>query len=253
MKNVAFCLLIAFFLISCAIVARADEVYDICSAAYRGDIPAVEKLLAANPELIKARSKIFGKTPIHYAAGVGNVDMIRFLLTRGAAANDRDNFGNTPLHEAANYGQNGAAEFLLSSGGDINSKTTIGWTPLHYAAAYAQKDMAAFLIERGADVTMKDESGATPLHIAAENGSIAVAYELLQHGVNVNIRTDIHELTPLHSAVIGGKKDMVEFLILNGADVNAKDHGGETPLSWAYRSKSADMINLLRKYEKPPQ
>ena len=55
-------------------------------------------------------------------------------------------------------------------------------------------------------------------------------------------------MTPLHHAASIGYKEIVELLIANGADVNAKDHNGETPLDWAVRAKEPETADLLRKH-----
>ena len=54
--------------------------------------------------------------------------------------------------------------------------------------------------------------------------------------------------TPLHQAVFSGYKEMAEMLIAKGADVNAKDKHGETPLNWAIDYNQADLADLLRKH-----
>ena len=54
--------------------------------------------------------------------------------------------------------------------------------------------------------------------------------------------------TPLHDAAYGGQKEIVELLIAEGADVNAKDRGGETPLDGAIKYKRTETADLLRKH-----
>ena len=54
--------------------------------------------------------------------------------------------------------------------------------------------------------------------------------------------------TPLHDAAYGGQKEIVELLIAEGADVNAKDRDGETPLDGAIKYKRTETADLLRKH-----
>jgi len=50
---------------------------------------------------------------------------------------------------------------------------------------------------------------------------------------------------PLHKAALTGRKDIVELLISNGADINSRDNQGQTPLVWAISEGTLDVIKLL--------
>lgn len=75
---------------------------------------------------------------------------------------------------------------------------------------------------------------AMEIHDAVENGSIeAVASLLEENPAMVNLRYH-RGWTPLHRIVnITGNKEMIEFLITKGADINAKSQSGYTPLHYA--------------------
>ena len=77
---------------------------------------------------------------------------------------------------------------------------------------------------------------------AALSGNIEAVKQHLAAGTDVNERWA--GTTPLHHAAQFGRKKIIELLIAQGADVNAKDNFGSTPLDWAVH-KSAD---LLRKH-----
>jgi len=69
--------------------------------------------------------------------------------------------------------------------------------------------------------------------------------ELLSQGINLNVKEKSNGSTALMLACsYAGFEDMVEFLILNGADVNAEDENGKTPLLWA-ASNSMGNVRLL--------
>ena len=84
----------------------------------------------------------------------------------------------------------------------------------------------------------------TLLHLAP-NGH--VAERLIADGADVNAG-DSFGMTPLHTAVKEGHSDVVEVLIAHGADVNAKSHRGQTPLFWAIVKESQSMAERLIAY-----
>ena len=55
-------------------------------------------------------------------------------------------------------------------------------------------------------------------------------------------------MTPLHWVAFGGKNEIVELLILNGADVNAMNNDGDTPLDFAIKFKNTETTELLHKH-----
>ena len=66
---------------------------------------------------------------------------------------------------------------------------------------------------------------------------------LIANGADVNAK-DIDGWTPLRKAAFYGHREIVELLIANGADVNAKDDEGRTPLDEA----AGEIADLLRKH-----
>jgi len=71
------------------------------------------------------------------------------------------------------------------------------------------------------------DSGETPLHWAAGNGLVVIAEGLLENGADIDAQ-DLFGRTPLHRAV--ADPAMVAFLIREGANVNTRDVFGRTPL-----------------------
>ena len=91
-----------------------------------------------------------------------------------------------------------------------------------------------------------DEIGydLTPLHSAAESGYKEVVELLLVNKADVNAKTD-NGYTPLHVATLVGNKEVVELLLVNKADVNVKTDNGYTPLHTATLRDHKDMAELL--------
>jgi ankyrin repeat protein len=82
------------------------------------------------------------------------------------------------------------------------------------------------------------------LWYAADHGHKEVAELLIAKGADVNARDDVGR-TPLHIAAIYGYKEIAELLIAKGADVNAKIEGGGTPLHIAAHLGHKEVAELL--------
>jgi hypothetical protein len=93
-------------------------------------------------------------------------------------------------------------------------------------------------------VCSKDNNDWTPLHLAVVKGRKDVADLLLVKGADVNAKNNKGE-TPLCYAADSGRKEVAELLIVNKADVNAKDGNGWTPLHYATYQGYCDVAELL--------
>ncbi|MBI2770411.1 MAG: ankyrin repeat domain-containing protein [Burkholderiales bacterium] len=82
---------------------------------------------------------------------------------------------------------------------------------------------------------------------AAHSGNLQRVKEMVSKQVDVNARAFDDGQTALIAAARGGRQDVVEFLLANGADVNLKDAGG-TPLYWAAFEGQVTTYNYLRSH-----
>ena len=104
-------------------------------------------------------------------------------------------------------------------------------------------------IADGADVTAK--ASDTSIHVATEAGNIESVKQAIADGADVNEK-NADGVAPLSNAAYFGHKEVVELLITNGADVNAK-FDGRTPLDFATHpdnpnKNKAEIADLLRKH-----
>jgi ankyrin repeat protein len=127
-------------------MAALRDDLDLCEAAALGNLARVQKLLATNPDSVRAFGA-FGFTALHYAAHLGHVECTRALLDAGA-------------------------DPALRATGRIDA------TPLHSAVAGRQLETTRLLIERGAPVDATYEGGFTALDVARKEGMTEIA-ELL--------------------------------------------------------------------------
>jgi ankyrin repeat protein len=83
------------------------------------------------------------------------------------------------------------------------------------------------------------------IHDAAAAGDLAKVKALLKENPQLVFNKGDFDMTPLHWAVLKGNKDVAELLLVNKADVNAKDNGGDTPLYYAAKHGYKEVIEFL--------
>ena len=87
-----------------------------------------------------------------------------------------------------------------------------------------------------------------PLHMAAQDGLLVEVKQLVIGGHDVNQRDEKYGFTPIHQAVFFDHQAVVEFLIAQGANVNAKNNAGSTPLHLARGKGHSDIVELLTQH-----
>jgi ankyrin repeat protein len=215
-----------------------------------------------------------GETPFHtilyYTRGYVNKKKIaELLIAKGADVNATDKHGNTVLHWAVVNNRYMSQQidvqetriiidFLLSKDADVNAKDIGGNTPLHLTNS---KEIAELLIANGADVNAKNNQGYYPLDMVINdwrkdftepNRHLDEMVELLiLKGANVNTLYKEEYSgrggdTPLHGTIKRGQNSLSELLVSRGANINAKNDMGVTPLDIASSSGNRAMSVLLR-------
>lgn len=192
-----------------------------------------------------------GSTLLHEAVCEGSIDMIRLLLTFGAAVDTVDAFGNTPMHLSGIYGRQDAAFWLLHHGAEIDCSTKHRpWTPLMLALNENNREMAHWLIKRGADPDhIEPEQGWTPFLVACEQGLTDITLDLIQRGVQVDVRLkagDARGRSGLHLASYYGAVEIIRALVERGIDINQiPEGGGLGPLHWAVYNHHLELFKYL--------
>lgn len=93
----------------------------------------------------------------------GELEMVRFLVKKGADLSKKNKFGEFLLHSVVASNDNeDIVDLILSRGFDIDAKDGYGETPLHRACARQTDKMIRLLIQNGADVTAKNKFGQSP-------------------------------------------------------------------------------------------
>ena len=112
---------------------------------------------------------------------------------------------------------------MIENGVDVNASDNFRNTPLSEALVFEELDIAWLLLNNGADSKQPFRRGDTVLHLAARKGYTELARDMILEGANVNARNG-EEFTPLHNAAWNGHKEIVELLIQNGSDYKGSDY-----------------------------
>jgi hemoglobin len=124
-----------------------------------------------------------------------------------------------------------------------------GFTLMHAAAGASRLRIVEALLELGADPNALDSGGHTPLY-ALGNGCIQgggdVACLLIRAGADVNASGGVKHCTPLHMAARRGNVEVAAALLDCGAQIDARDSQGVTPLQRALNCRKPAVTALLR-------
>ncbi len=179
-----------------------------------------------------------GRVPLYRALVLQNQLLIDTLLGLGADPNAKDHRGDPLLFTAMSVGSGPGSAALIRAKADANAYDTIGMSPLVFAMSLDQPQIITALIEAGADVnapSIASDEGtpAAPIFLAIRTGKLALVQQLVAAGANVNA-LDAKGSTPLHRAVLARPEDymtaLVTTLLRAGADPNAMRPDGGAPI-----------------------
>ncbi|TYZ61657.1 hypothetical protein PybrP1_010656 [[Pythium] brassicae (nom. inval.)] len=234
-----------------------EQTLALFRASEAGDAKAVEELVRhPSTDLNWHRTQSYGATAVVAAIMKGHRDVVELLLDAGAEVGalktpDR----NSPLHEAAFRDEPEIIRVLLakiqlkgnqSVSALVDLQNQFGNTPLHIAARTGSVGCVTRLLEADAKVSLTNVNGSGPLHHACycERPNLAVVKLLVAAGADVNAR-DEQGCSPIIIAAKKNQTDVIDFLRSHGADAKLKNAFGEDALHFATLRENANAIELL--------
>ena len=150
------------------------------------------------------------------------------------------------LAEAAAEGDTVRVRHLIAGGADPNAQGRDGVTVSQWALLHQSSRGLAALLEGGADPARADSSGETVVHYAAKANDPVYLEVLLERGADANTPNGVTGATPLVPALMAQREENFRRLLAAGADPNAADRMGDTPLHTAAKINAfARVLDLL--------
>ncbi len=229
------------------------KVTQIIKAACSGDLETIAFLLQQDISLAKIKEQEIQTTPLHCAAHRGFLDIVRLLLDAGADVNAVEgNLSNsTPLHWAATGGHLQVTQLLVESGAQLEVKdnwydlTPLGWatiiklSPSDCFIGDRYQKTREYLLSIGAQLDIFSAIALNQSDLVSS--LIETNPEILNHRLGLAK----NESQPLHFAVEENMTQIVELLLEKGADLNAQNSWGITPLCLATVADNQTIIELL--------
>jgi ankyrin repeat protein len=229
----------------------------------KNQIQKVEKHLEKYPEKIdKQEYKIdllrWNYTPLHYACSLGNYDIVKLLVTKGANVNNLSP-GQTPLASILCTGHPeriNIAYYLIENGADptiTKSQTDdVLSRVLRFSAVGSQKqieqfEFIMFLFDNSYFNYLDSTEDGLLIHSASVSNNVLMLEYMLEKGIDVNT-LGAYDRTPLIYSAILGATEAAAYLLENGADKELKDKGGKTAFDVANERGYKDFIDLLSQY-----
>lgn len=219
----------------------------------------------------KTSQRTVGFNALMDAATNGNLEIVKYLVSKGADIYTKDNYGRNVFLLVAGSGQTEILKYFHSLGYSVNPKDgssllmrASGWT------GYLEN--VKFLISKGANVNYVDKDGYTALIIASSRGNLEIVKYLISKGAEIEatdkVNTNKVEIqdniaieagagkdsyvgkdgkTALMEASRRGHLDVIKYLVSKGANINARNSYGNTPLIKATWNSQIKVIDYLLK------
>ena len=178
------------------------------------------------------------------------------LLAKGFDINTMNENGENAVNVAIASGNFNVLKYLIDKGANLNSTSDTGIPPLSQAIIeYNKQAIDILLNSKKVDMyyVWGEMWNGSPLYIACSKANVYALEKMVEHGADLNYDFSEYNAVPLVHYALSYKqfiknedyRELIAFLILNKADINAKNNQGQTPLMVALKNGDIDAFNAL--------
>ncbi|XP_043289491.1 SH3 and multiple ankyrin repeat domains protein 1 isoform X2 [Venturia canescens] len=192
-----------------------------------------------------------GETPLTLATSLKKPSKVIIALVNGGALLDyRTKEGLTAMHRAVERNSLEAVKTLLELGASPNYKDTKGLTPLYYSVIYKTDPMLCeTLLHDHATIGAQDLQGWQEVHQACRNNLVQHLDHLLFYGADMNARNASGN-TPLHvCAVNNTDSSCIRQLLFRGAQKDSLNYANQTPYQVAVIAGNMELAEVIKSYQ----
>ena len=176
------------------------------------------------------------------AAEVGDIEVIKYLITKGFKVNEKGKGGTTALMGAAEHSHKEIFNYLVTQGATITDEDETGETVLMYASQGASQEIVEFLVHKGVDIHKRDREGKTAFMYACESGRFESAKFLMSQGkIDLNEKdkngNTVFITMAVRDDIEPGSYEFVKFLKESGANINEVNAQGNNALMEKFRQQ----------------
>ncbi len=214
-----------------------------CAISVFGALPALAQVPPSPAEAAQYQG-------LHAAAWRGDVPKIEKLAAASANLNARDPQGRTPLHVATFARQRGAIRALVKAGADVNLLENDRYDGVTIASVADDEESLRVLLSLGASAKqVTSRYDGTALIAAAHLGHDGVVRQLIAAGAPLDHVNNLHWTAVIEAIVLGDggprHQSTLKALIDAGASLKLSDRQGQTPLQLARARGYKDMVKML--------
>ncbi|KAI8615151.1 ankyrin repeat-containing domain protein [Chytriomyces sp. MP71] len=245
--------MLALFSIQAPQLSSSGQFSNIRDALLAGEETAVMSLIETTTEDLNMPCET-GQTILELAVAKCSPETLEILFKHGLRANL---FNTAPLVIAVQRNARDLIELLIRYGADLNASNMMKATALHIAATVGTRELCELLLQNKANTEMYNSSGYTPFLAAVSAQKLENIVAFVENGSNIFALDQLDGNSSLHILCMNSQNaktlEIFQILVQAGAQIEATNHDGFTPLAIAVSKGATQLVYEFMKDENADQ